>query len=319
MKPRILVTGASGFVGRALTSRLVALGTHDVVAMTRSQPRDPLPGARYVVTGDLRLQAHWPEDLVGVDCVVHTAARVHVLSDQSKQSLAEFERINVMATLQLAHRAVAAGAHRFVFISSIGVNGVMTPLNTAFTENDLPQPHNAYADSKLKAELGLRQVAEQTGLEVVIIRPPLVYGHGVRANFAALMRAVQRGWPLPFGSVRNMRSMVGLDNLTDFIITCVNHPQAASQTFLVSDGHDVSSAELVRGLARAAGRPARLFPVPVWVLRAGAKLLGREDVMQRLCGSLRVDIDKAHRLLNWTPRISFDEGLRRTVVAAKDL
>lgn len=315
---KILVTGASGFVGRALTSRLVALGEHEVFAMTRSQPPDPVAEAQYVVMGDLRLQARWPEDLTGVECVVHTAARVHVLSDQTKQSLAEFERVNVTATLELARQAAIAGVRRLVFISSIGVNGVMTQANTAFTEEDLPQPHNAYADSKLKAELGLRQVAEQTGLEIVIIRPPLVYGPGVRANFAALMRATQRGWPLPLGAVQNLRSMVGLDNLVDFIVTCVSHPYAANQTFLVSDGHDVSSAELVRGLARAAGANAYLVPVPVWLLRTGAKLIGREDVIQRLCGSLRVDIGKAHRLLNWAPRVSLEEGLRRTVVAAQD-
>lgn len=315
---KILVTGASGFVGRALSSRLVALGEYEVFAMTRSQPPDPVPEAQYVVMGDLRLQARWPEDLTGVECVVHTAARVHVLSDQTKQSLAEFERVNVTATLEFARQAAIAGVRRFVFISSIGVNGVMTQVNTAFTEEDLPQPHNAYADSKLKAELGLRQVAEQTGLEIVIIRPPLVYGPGVRANFAALMRATQRGWPLPLGAVQNLRSMVGLDNLVDFIVTCVSHPHAASQTFLVSDGHDVSSAELVRGLARAAGATAYLVPVPVWLLRTGAKLMGREDVIQRLCGSLRVDIGKAHRLLNWAPRVSLEEGLRRTVVAAQD-
>lgn len=317
MSHRILVTGASGFVGKALTARLISLGEHEVFAMTRSQPLDRLPGARYVVMGDLRLWSHWAEDLVGVDCVVHTAARVHVLSNQSKQSLAEFERVNVTATLNLARQAARVGVRRFVFISSIGVNGDMTHSNAAFTEDDVPQPHNAYANSKLKAELGLRQIAGETGLEVVIIRPPLVYGPGVRANFAALMRAVQRGWPLPLGAVQNLRSMVGIDNLVDFIITCVHHPLAANQTFLVSDGHDVSSAELVRGLARAAGSPPRLLPVPVWLLRAGAKLLGREDVIQRLCGSLRVDIDKAHRVLNWAPGISFDEGLRRTVVAAR--
>lgn len=315
---KILVTGASGFVGRALTSQLVALDMHHVIAMTRSPPPNPLWGAQYVVLGDLRQPVLWSEALVGVACVVHTAARVHVLSDQTKQSLAEFERVNVTATLQLARQAAIAGVRRFVFISSIGVNGVMTQVNTAFTEEDLPQPHNAYADSKLKAELGLRQVAEQTGLEIVIIRPPLVYGPRVRANFAALMRATQRGWPLPLGAVQNLRSMVGLDNLVDFIVTCVSHPHAANQTFLVSDGHDVSSAELVRGLARAAGGTAYLVPVPVWLLRASAKLMGREDVIQRLCGSLRVDIGKAHRLLNWAPRISLEEGLRRTVVAAQD-
>lgn len=314
---KILVTGAAGFVGKALTARLVSLDQHEVLAMTRSQPLDRLPGARYVAMGDLRLRPQWTEDLVGVDCIVHTAARVHVLSNQSKQSLAEFERVNVIATVRLARQAARVGVRRFVFISSIGVNGDMTHSNAAFTEDDVPQPHNAYADSKLKAELGLRQIAEETDLEVVIIRPPLVYGPGVRANFAALMRAVQRGWPMPLGAVQNLRSMVGIDNLVDFIITCINHPDAANQIFLVSDGYDVSSAELVRRLAHAAGSSTRLLPVPVWLLRAGARLLGREDVFQRLCGSLRVDICKAHRILNWAPRISLEEGLRRTVVAAQ--
>lgn len=313
MTQRVLVTGASGFVGRALTAHLVALGCCEVLAMTRFDPVDPVVGAHYLPFGDLTLQTQWQAALAGVHTLVHTAARVHVLNDRTAKSLVEFERVNVVATLELARQAVAMGVRRFVFLSSIGVNGVETEVNTAFSETDRPNPHNAYALSKLEAERGLRQLSERKGLEVVIIRPPLVYGPGVRANFAALMQAVRRGWPLPLGAVHNLRSLVAMDNLVDFIATCISHPKAANQTFLVSDGHDVSSAELVRGLARAAGVSARLVPVPVGVLWAAAKVLGQGDVVQRLCGNLRVDIEKARTLLAWLPRISVDEGLRRAV------
>jgi nucleoside-diphosphate-sugar epimerase len=182
-----------------------------------------------------------------------------------------------------------------------------------FSEDDLPAPLDPYSVSKMEAEQGLRQITAETGIEVVIIRPPLVYGPGVKANFAALMRAVQRGWLLPLGAVHNQRSMVALDNLVDFIVTCLSHPQAANQTFLVSDGHDLSTTELVRGLARAAGVPARLLSVPVWALQAGAALLGKRDAVQRLCGNLQVDMSKARGLLGWVPPVSVDEGLRRAV------
>lgn len=311
---RVLVTGGTGFVGRALVAQLVAQESHEVLALTRQSPTDPVPGVAYLAAGDLILQKQWQPMLAGVDALVHTAARVHILNDTTVESLAEFQRVNVEGTLELAKQAAALGVRRFVFISSIGVNGVQTEASTAFSETDQPNPHNAYALSKLKAERGLRQLAEQTGLEVVVIRPPLVYGPGVRANFAALMRAVRRGWPLPLGAVRNLRSMVAIDNLIDFIITCIAHPLAANETFLVSDGHDVSSAELVRGLAHAAGVTPRLVPVPPWVLWAAAGVLGKGDVIQRLCGSLRVDISKAQTLLAWVPQVSVDEGLRRTVL-----
>lgn len=183
----------------------------------------------------------------------------------------------------------------------------------AFSEVHKPKPHNAYALSKWEAEQGLIQISAETGLEAVIIRPPLVYGPGAPGNFGSLMRVVQRGWPLPLGAVRNQRSLIALDNLVDFIITCIRLPQAANQTFLVSDGQDLSTTELVRGMARAAGVPARLLPVPVWALQAGAKLLGKGDAVQSLCGDLQVDISKARELLEWLPPVSVDEGLRRAM------
>jgi nucleoside-diphosphate-sugar epimerase len=181
------------------------------------------------------------------------------------------------------------------------------------TETDAPNPQDAYGQSKHEAELSLRQLSADTGMEVVIIRPPLVYGPGVKANFAALMRAVQRSWPLPLGAVHNQRNLVALDNLVDFIVTCITHPQAANQTFLVSDGQYLSTTELVRGMAQAAGVPARLLPVPVWALQAGASLLGKGDAVQRLCGNLQVDISKARSLLGWVPPVSVEEGLRRAM------
>lgn len=313
MTQRVLVTGASGFVGRALTAHLVALGGCEVMAMTRATPDNPVAGAQYLLTS----QVPWQTVLAGVDVMVHAAARVHVLNDDPIKSVAEFERVNVDLTLQLARQAATAGVRRFVFLSSIGVNGVKTEVGTAFSESDQPQPHNPYARSKLKAETGLRQIAKETGLEVVVIRPPLVYGPGVRANFAALMRAVQRGWPLPLGAVHNLRSMVAIDNLVDFIVTCMTHPRAGNQTFLVSDGQDVSSADLVRNLAQVMGVPARLLAVPVPLLWTAGKVFGNSDVIQRVCGSLRVDISKARRLLDWTPSVSMDQGLRRAVAGMR--
>jgi nucleoside-diphosphate-sugar epimerase len=196
-------------------------------------------------------------------------------------------------------------------MSSIKVNGELTQPGKAFTETDQPNPQDSYAISKCEAEMGLRQLAQESGMEVVIIRPPLVYGPGVKANFAALMRTVQRGWPLPLGAIHNQRSLVGLDNLVDFIITCATHPQAANQTFLVSDGQDLSTTELVRAMAQATGVPARLLSVPVWALQAASSLLGWSDAVQRLCGNLQVDISKARQLLSWVPPVSVAQGLLR--------
>jgi nucleoside-diphosphate-sugar epimerase len=254
---------------------------------------------------------NWLAALQGVDTLVHCAARAHVLHDRAIDPLAEYRRVNVAGTLRLAEQAAAMGVQRFVYMSSIGVNGVLSPPDKVFTEADKPTPHNAYTLSKWEAEQGLLRVANETGLEVVIIRPPLVYGCGAPGNFGVLMRAVQHGWPLPLGAVHNRRSLVALDNLIDFILTCMSHPQAANQTFLVSDGLDLSTTELVRDLARAAGVTARLVPVPQKLLEMSLKIVGKSEMAQRLCGSLQVDISKAQTLLGWKPPITVDEGFRR--------
>ena len=310
---RVLVTGATGFVGRELTSRLVALGHVHVQGLTRLDPVKPVKGVQYFAGGDIVFQNQWQPPLNGVHTLVHTAARAHVLDECADDPLTEFRRVNVYGSLRIAEQAVAMGVRRFIFISSIGVNGVQSMPNHPFSEADEPAPHNAYAVSKWEAEQGLLRISGETGLEVVIIRPPLVYGPRAPGNFGSLMRAVQRSWPLPLGAVHNQRSLVALDNLVDFIITCTTHPQAANQTFLVSDGQDLSTTELIRGMAMAAGISARLLPVPVWALQAGARLLGKGDAVQRLCGNLQVDISKARSLLGWVPPVSVSEGLRRAM------
>ncbi len=306
---RFLVTGATGFVGYAVSTEL-AQRKHDVRRAARN-----LAGSDggYFELGDIGPSTNWFGALEGVDAVVHLAARVHVMHDTEADPLTVFRAVNVEGTLNLARQAAAAGVRRFVFVSSIKVNGESTLPGQPFTADDKPAPLDAYSVSKMEAEQGLRQIAAQTGMAVVIIRPPLVYGPGVKANFAALMRAVQRGWPLPLGAVHNRRSLMALDNLVDFIVTCLSHPQAANQTFLMSDGQDLSTTELVRGMAQAVGVPARLLPVPVWALQAGASLLGKGDAVQRLCGNLQVDISKARSLLGWVPPVSVEEGLRRAM------
>ena len=278
----ILITGATGFVGKALVQRLLTddVSRRLVVSVRRGGRRWPeqvLP----ILTGDLNLSTDWSIALKGVDVVVHSAARVHVMWGTEADSLRAFRAVNVDGTLNLARQAAVAAVKRFVFVSSVKVNGEDTQPGRAFSEADLPNPQDAYSQSKYEAEQGLRQVSADTGMEVVIIRPPLVYGPGVKANFAALRRVVQRGWPLPLGAVHNQRSFIALDNLVNFIVTCIDHPQAANQTFLVSDGQDLSTTELVSGIAQAAGLPARLLPVPVWALQAGALLLGKGEAMHR--------------------------------------
>jgi len=241
---------------------------------------------------------------------VHCAARVHVMADTAANPLAEFRRVNVQGTLNLARQAAAAGVRRFAFVSSIGVNGAET-FGLPFSAQDVAAPHSPYAVSKYEAELGLQALAAETGMEVVIIRPPLVYGLGAPGNFGSLIRWLRRGVPLPLGAIHNQRSLVSLDNLVDLIVTCLTHPAAINQTFLVSDGEDVSTTELLRRMGQALGRPARLVPVPVSWLKLAAKLVGKPDVAQRLCGSLQVDIEKTRRLLGWTPPLSLDQGLKR--------
>jgi nucleoside-diphosphate-sugar epimerase len=308
----ILVTGATGFVGKAVVQRLLAEDESRRVAVAVRRDDQPWP-ARVLprLTGDLDPSTDWSGALEGISAVVHCAARVHVMADAAADPLAEFRRVNVQGTLNLARQAAVAGVRRFVFVSSIKVNGESTQLGRPFTADDAPAPLDAYGVSKMEAEQGLREIALQTGMEVVIIRPPLVYGPGVKANFAAMMRWLQRGVPLPLGAIHNQRSLVALDNLVDLIVTCLTHPAAANQTFLVSDGEDVSTTELLRRMGQAMGHPARLIPVPASWLKLAAALVGKRDVALRLCGSLQVDIEKTRRLLGWTPPISLDEGLKR--------
>ena len=311
MRACVLVTGASGFVGQALCYQVVSQGFTVCASVRKYQEYQA--SVEPVVISEITAETDWARALSRVDVVVHLAARVHVMRDTEVDPITAFRTVNVDGTLNLARQAVKAGCKRFLFVSSIGVNGSQTQIGQPFSEVDQASPHNAYALSKWEAEQGLMRLADETGLEVVIIRPPLVYGYNAPGNFGSLMRAVQRGWPLPLGAVHNQRSLVALDSLVDFIVTCITHPQAANQTFLVSDGQDLSTAELVRGMAQAAGVPARLLPVPVWALRAGASLLGKGDAVQRLCGNLQVDMSKARSLLGWVPPVSVEEGLRRAM------
>lgn len=308
----ILATGATGFVGKAVVQRLLAEDESQRVAVAVRR-EDPKLSARVLqhVTGDLESTTDWSAALGGISAVVHCAARVHVMADTATNPLDEFRRVNVQGTLNLVRQAAAAGVQRFVFISSIKVNGEVTQLGRPFTADDAPAPLDAYGVSKMEAEQGLREIARQTGMGVVIIRPPLVYGLGVKANFAAMMRWLERGVPLPLGAIHNQRSLIAMDNLVDLIVTCLTHPAAANQTFLVSDGEDVSTTELLRRMGQALGHPARLIPVPASLLKVAAGLVGKGDVAQRLCGSLQVDASKTLELLGWVPPVSLDEGLRR--------
>lgn len=299
MSTKVLVTGATGFVGRALCAHLQQQGC-EVHAAVRGLA-DGLHANRVVTIAALDQSVDWAPALVGIDVVVHLAARVHVMHDTAADPELEFRKANVDATLHLARQAAKAGVKRMVFLSSVKANGESTLPGQAFKESDPPNPQDAYGRSKWEAEQGLRQIASETGLQVVIIRSPLVYGSGVKANFASLMRLVARGWPLPLGGIHNRRSLVGLGNLVDFVATCASHPQAADQTFLVSDGNDLSTTELVRAMAQAARAPTLLLPVPArWLMWAGT-CLGQSAAMHRLCDNLQVDISKARTLLDWVP------------------
>ena len=306
---KLLVTGATGFVGTTLGSRLAELG-YEVVPSVRG--KSGLPNE--VVVGNLDVLTDWRLAFVNCDAVIHLAARVHVMNEPSQNPLALYRATNTEGTLNLARQAAQSGVKRFVFISTIKVNG--EGRDAPYRETDAAAPEDPYAISKWEAEQGLRQIERETGMEVVILRPPLVYGPGVKANFQRLLQVVRRGWPLPLGAIQNRRSLLYLGNFVDAIRLCVEHPAAAGQTFLLDDGEPVSTPELIRALARAMGRPARLLAVPVGVLEFAGALLGRRAAVARLTGSLWVDSSAIRTRLGWTPPFSMAAGLAATVAAS---
>jgi len=302
----VLVTGASGFVGRALCEALAASGRRVKRALRMAQPG--LPDA--VAVGDIGGGTDWRSALEGVNSVVHLAARTHVLREAAADPLAEYRRVNLDGTRRLAQQAGQAGVRRLVFVSSIKVNSEVT--GRPFTEDDAPQPEDAYGVSKWEAEQALARIAGETGLQVSVLRPPLVYGPGVKGNFLRLMGLVARGMPLPLASFANRRSLIYVGNLVDAVVKAIDVPAAAGRTYLVSDGEDVSTPDLVRAIARALGVAPRLLPCPPAVLRAGAALTGKRAELARLTGSLQADGARAHRELDWRPRHTLAQGLAAT-------
>lgn len=309
------MTGANGFIGRALCRRLFAEG-EPVRQAARSLTGLVEPG-HGVRIGDLGSPVDWSPALAGVEVVFHLAARVHVLRETAADPLAAFRQVNVDGTRRLARAAAAAGARRLVFLSSSSVNGESTR-GRAFRESDPPRPRTPYARSKWEAEQALRRIASESGLEVVVIRPPLVYGPGAPGVFSRLVGWVDRGVPLPLASVRNRRCLMGLGNLVDFLSLCGRHPEAGGGTFLVCDGESFSLPELIREIARHLGRPPRLFPFPVAALRAGARLVGRPDLARRLLDSLEIDGSAAERELGWRPPVAARVELARAVTDLKN-
>lgn len=309
----VLVSGANGFVGRPLCAELFRQG-QTVRAAVRLARADNLPieNAETVSIGEINGETDWTDALLDIKVVVHLAARVHVMKDNAADPLDELRKVNVEGAWNLARQACDAGVQRFIFISSIKVNGESTQLGRPYTLEDQPEPTDAYGISKREAEDALRQLADETDMEVVIIRPPLVYGPGVKANFHNMMHWLNKRVPLPLGAIHNKRSFVALDNLIDLIVTCIDHPAAANQTFLAGDGEDLSTTELLQRLGHALGKPAKLFSVPIWMLKTGAILLGKHDMAQRLCNSLQVDISKTCDLLGWHPPVSVDDALKKT-------
>lgn len=307
---RILVTGANGFVGFALCEEALRRGLK-VRGATRSAY--PLPaGVEQVPTGLIDEKTDWESALQEVDVIIHLAARVHVMQEDAINPLAEFRRVNVAGTEHLARSAAACGVKRLVYVSSIKVNGEETLAGHCFTELDSPAPQDPYAKSKWEAEQILHRVAKETGLEIVIVRPPLVYGAGVKGNFIQMLKVLAKGIPLPLASVQNRRSVVYLGNFVDALLLCASHPAAAGQTYLVRDGSDLSTPDLLRQLGMAMGRPARLLPCPAWLLSIVARMAGKSEQMVRLLGSLQVDDSKIHRELGWQPPYTLQQGVKST-------
>lgn len=306
-----LVTGANGFVGKKLTLELLRQ-EHNVRSVVRSENVEIKNNHSVIVIPSIDSNTDWFSALNGIDVVIHLAARVHVMHEVADDPMEEFRRVNVAGTEKLARIAAASGVKRLVYVSSIKVNGEATLTGNRFTENDAPSPQDPYGISKYEAEQVLHQVAQETGLEVVIVRPPLVYGEGVKGNFVQMLRVLSKGLPLPLSSVNNLRSLIFLDNLVDALIVCAGHPAAAGQTYLLSDGEDISTPDLLRQLGEGVRHPARLVPCPVVLLNLLGKLIGKSEQLKRLLGSCQVNSDKIRTQLDWMPPYSLHEGLQIT-------
>lgn len=304
----ILITGSNGFVGKALCQTL-----RDRGFAVRATARHAIGDDTFPV-GDLSGSTEWQSALLGCDTVIHLAARVHVMADVHSDPLRAYREVNVDGSINLARQAAECGVKRFVFVSSVKVHGEGTH-DTPYRSTDRPAPCDAYGISKLEAETALLQLGQTTGMQIVIVRPPLVYGPGVKANFLNLIKVVRRGIPLPFGCAAGRRSMVAIENLVDLLILCTQHPKAPGQVFLVSDGADLTIGELVRMLAQALGKKVVLLPVPVWMMRTSAKVLGKSAIADRLFGSLQVDITHTRATLGWSPIVSAQGAIDQTVAA----
>ena len=308
---KLLVTGAAGFIGRALCAALA--GDHELVASlwTSAEAARCHPGARPVLVGELGPSTEWSPYMKGIDVVVHLAGRAHVLHETEPDPAASFHRVNTMGTERVASQAAERGVRRFVFISSVGVHGRNSngrPLQESFP----PAPAEPYALSKWNAEKSLHRISAETGMEIVIVRPPLVYGPGVPGNFRSLLRAIRRGIPLPLGSARAPRSLVGVENLASLLRLCIESPAASGQTFLVSDGEDVSVADLCRRLAAAMNVPSRLFAFPSFAVSLAARFTGRTKTFDQLFRALTVDPSRARTILGWSPPLALADGIAAT-------
>jgi nucleoside-diphosphate-sugar epimerase len=315
MSTLVAVTGGTGFVGRAVVQQFAVRGLKVRASVRTNKAASELPNseAAYITVGHIGSHTSWLNSLGGVNCVIHCAARTHVMKETEANGLAAYRAVNTAGTRRLAEQAAAAGVRRLVYLSSIKVNGEQTVLGAPFLFSDAPASEDPYGISKWEAEQALWEISKQTGLEVVVVRPPLVYGPGVKGNFLRLLNLIDKGLPLPLGAVKNLRSFIGLDNLVDLLIRCVDHPAALGQTFLVSDGQDISTPDLIRTLARMMNKPARLWPVPVPLLRAAGSLTGKRKEVERLVGSLRVDSKHTQDILGWSPPVSLEAGLQKMV------